>query len=96
MIMSARTHRRIYASDDVVDYAFMGTEPNSPDNRWLLDATQQQIPVIHFLGNVAGSLSAHHPDIYCPVHPERLRVQLVGASAQALPPDPPERRYALP
>jgi putative restriction endonuclease len=33
-------------------------------------------------------------------HPERLRVQLafgalVGASAQAAPPDAPERRYAL-
>jgi putative restriction endonuclease len=33
-------------------------------------------------------------------HPERLRVQLafgalVGASAQAVPPDAPERRYAL-
>jgi hypothetical protein len=25
----------------------MGTDPNSPDNRWLLDAMQQQIPVIY-------------------------------------------------
>jgi hypothetical protein len=31
-------HRQIYAGDDVVDYAFMGTDPDSPDNRWLLDA----------------------------------------------------------
>jgi putative restriction endonuclease len=42
-------HRQIYAGDDVVDYQFMGTDPNSPDNRWLLDAMQQQIPVIYFL-----------------------------------------------
>jgi hypothetical protein len=28
-------HRQIYAGDEVVDYAFMGTDPNSPDNRWL-------------------------------------------------------------
>src|SRR6201993_4606276 len=39
-------HRQIYAGDDVVDYQFMGTDPNSPDNRWLLDAMQHQIPVI--------------------------------------------------
>jgi putative restriction endonuclease len=34
-------HRQIYAGDDVVDYAFMGSDPNSPDNRWLLDAMQR-------------------------------------------------------
>ena len=39
-------HRQIYAGDDVVDYAFMGTDPTSPDNRSLRDAMQQQIPVI--------------------------------------------------
>jgi putative restriction endonuclease len=43
-------HRQIYAGDDVVEYQFMGTDPNSPDNRWLLDAMKQQIPVIYFLG----------------------------------------------
>jgi hypothetical protein len=26
-------HQQIYAGDDVVDYAFMGTDPNSVDNR---------------------------------------------------------------
>ena len=43
-------HRQIYAGDDVVDYAFMGTDPGSADNRWLRDAMQQQIPIIYFLG----------------------------------------------
>jgi hypothetical protein len=28
----------------------MGSDLNSPDNRWLLDAMQQQIPIIYFLG----------------------------------------------
>jgi hypothetical protein len=50
-------HRQIYAGDDVVDYAFMGTDPNSPDNRWLLDTMQQQIPVIYFLGTSPGPSS---------------------------------------
>ena len=34
-------HRQICARDDVVDYHFMGTDPNSPDSRWLRDAMQQ-------------------------------------------------------
>src|SRR5262249_40172454 len=39
-------HRQIYAGDDVVDYSFMGTDPSSADNRWLLDAMHRQIPII--------------------------------------------------
>jgi putative restriction endonuclease len=93
-------HRQIYAGDDVVDCAFMGTDPNSADNRWLLDAMQQQIPVIYFLGTSPGRYQPIIPTFIVGWHAERLRVQLafgalVGASAQAVPPDAPERRYAL-
>jgi len=93
-------HRQTYAGDDVVDYAFMGSDPNSPDNRWLRDAMQQQIPVIYFLGTSPGRYQPIIPTFIVGWHPERLRVQLafgaiVGASAQAAPPDAPERRYAL-
>jgi putative restriction endonuclease len=93
-------HRQIYAGDDVVDYAFMGTDPNSPDNRWLRDAMQHQIPVIYFLGTSPGRYQPIIPTFIVEWHPERLRVQLafgaiVAASAQAVPPDAPERRYAL-
>ena len=49
MMAQREAHRQIYERDDVVDYQFMGTDPNSPDNRWLRDAMQQQIPVIYFL-----------------------------------------------
>src|SRR5437899_3518293 len=74
--------------------------PNSADNRWLLDAMQQQIPVIYFLGISPGHYQPINPTFIVGWHPERLRVQLafgalVGASAQAVPPDAPERRYAL-
>src|SRR6266446_5731587 len=93
-------HRQIYTGDDVVDYAFMGTDPNSPDNRWLLDAMQQQTPVIYFLGASPGRYQPIIPTFIVGWHPERLRVQLafgalVGASAQATLPASPERRYAL-
>jgi putative restriction endonuclease len=47
-------HRQIYAGEDFVDYQFMGADPNSADNRLLLDAIEQQIPVIYFLGASPG------------------------------------------
>src|SRR6266446_1355280 len=74
--------------------------PNSADNRWLLDAMQQQIPVIYFLGISPGRYQPIIPTFIVGWHPERLRVQLafgviVGTSAQATLPASPERRYAL-
>jgi putative restriction endonuclease len=93
-------HRQIYAGDDVVEYAFMGTDPNSPDNRWLREAMQEQVPVIYFLGTSPGRSQPFIPTFIVGWHPERLRVELafgviVGASAQATPPAAAERRYAL-
>jgi putative restriction endonuclease len=84
-------HRQIYSGDDVVEYQFMGTDPNSPDNRWLLDAMNQQIPVIYFLGTSPGRYQPIIPTFIIGWHPEGLRVELafgalVGASAQAEPP----------
>jgi putative restriction endonuclease len=93
-------HRQIYAGDDVVDYQFMGTDPNSPDNRWLRDAMERQIPIIYFLGTSPGGYQPIIPTFIVGWHPERLRVELafgmtVGASAQATLPASSERRYAL-
>lgn len=93
-------HRQIYAGDEVVDYAFMGSDPNSADNRWLRDAMQEQIPVIYFLGVSPGRYQPIVPTFVVGWQPERLRVQLafgtlLGASAQATVPAAPERRYAL-
>jgi hypothetical protein len=62
-------HRQIYAGDDVVDYAFMGTYPNSADNRWLLDAMREQNPGHLFPRHLARSVSAHHPHFYHRVAP---------------------------
>ena len=47
-------HRQIYAGDDVFDYAVMGTDPSSADNRCVRDAKEQQITVIYFLGTSPG------------------------------------------
>ena len=93
-------HQQIYAGDDVVEYAFMGMDPDAPDNRWLHEAMQEQVPVIYFLGVSPGRYQPIIPTFIVGWHPERLRVQLafgaiVGASAQAILPAAPERRYAI-
>ena len=93
-------HRQIYASNEVIEYAFMGTDPNSPDNRWLREAMEQQVPVIYFLGTSPGRYQPIIPTFIVGWCPERLRVQLAfdtisGASAQAVLPASPERRYSL-
>jgi len=92
-------HRQIYAGDDVVDYQFMGTDPNSPDNRWLLNAMQQQNPVT-ISSAVRRSASAHHSrrsswDGTRRAYRQLAFGALVGASVQAALPASPERRYAL-
>jgi putative restriction endonuclease len=93
-------HRQIYGGDDVVDHAFMGTDPTSADNRWLREAMERQIPFIYFLGVSPGRYHSIIPTFIVEWHPERLQVQLafgmiVGTSAQAALPAAPERRYAL-
>ena len=100
MTISAKRIAYIYAGDDVVEYAFMGTDFISPDNRWLRYAMERQIPIIYFLGTSPGRYQPIIPTFIVGWHPEHLRVQLafgalVGASAQATLPGSPERRYAL-
>jgi putative restriction endonuclease len=93
-------HRQIYGGEETVDYAFMGTDPNSADNRWLREAMENQTPIIYFLGTSPGHYQPIIPTFIVGWYPDRLRVALafgsvIGASAQAVPPAAPERRYAL-
>jgi putative restriction endonuclease len=55
----------------------MGPDPNSPDNPWLLDAMQQQIQVIYFLGVSPGRYQPIIPTFIVGWLPQRLKVQLV-------------------
>jgi len=43
-------HRQIFHGDGMVDYAFMGDNPDSADNRQLPEACEHNIPIICFLG----------------------------------------------
>jgi putative restriction endonuclease len=93
-------HRQIYAGDETVEYAFMGADPTSPDNRWLREAMEQQVPLIYFLGVSPGRYQPIVPAFIVGWYLDRLRVEVtfgasVGASAQTTLPASPERRYAL-
>jgi putative restriction endonuclease len=54
-------HRQIFEGDDSIDYAFMGQDPGAADNRWLLEAFQNQVPIIYFLGIAPGRYHAMLP-----------------------------------
>lgn len=54
-------HRRIYDSQDLIEYAFMGNDPEAADNRWLREACAQRIPVIYFIGVAPGRFLAQVP-----------------------------------
>ena len=54
-------HRQIFERDETIDYAFMGQNPDAADNQWLLEAYENQIPVIYFLGIAPGRYQAMLP-----------------------------------
>jgi putative restriction endonuclease len=41
-------HRQIFESVETVEYAFMGTDPNAADNRWLREAFEHQFQLSIF------------------------------------------------
>lgn len=104
-------HRQIFESDDFVDYAFMGTDPNAADNRWLREAFEHRVPIIYFLGVAPGRYEAMLPAFISDWNPGALKASLAfglpvleavatpGSSVEMVlgeyPDNPLERRYAL-
>lgn len=106
-----QVHRQIYGSDESVDYAFMGSNPDAADNRWLREAFENRIPVIYFLGIAPGRYQATLPTFISGWDanalkaslafglPMRERVVHQGSLSEAVigvyPESSLERRYAL-
>ncbi len=96
-----RVHKQIHAGDELVDYAFMGNNPDAADNRWLKEAMDAQVPVIYFLGIAPGRYTAIYPTFVADWSASRLAAKIgfgmpLGAPASpAQMPSTPERRYAL-
>jgi putative restriction endonuclease len=92
-------HRQIFQGDETVDYAFMGTNPDAPENQWLREAMEAQVPVIYFLGVSPGRYEAIFPTFITGWDPATLKALLAFAPAEhnefSAPETAAERRYAL-
>ena len=92
-------HRQIFESDETVDYAFMGRDPDAADNRCLREAFQNQIPIIYFLGIAPGRYQAMLPTFIAGWDGKALKARLAfgppDQAALAPPESALERRYAL-
>lgn len=92
-------HRQIFEGDETVDYAFMGQDANAPDNRWLREAMERQVPVIYFLGIAPGRYQAILPIFIVGWDRQGLKARIAFGVAEedtlVVPETAVERRYAL-
>jgi putative restriction endonuclease len=95
-----RVHEQITRRDELVDYAFMGTDPEAADNRWLREAMEAQVPILYFLGVAPQRYSVIWPVYIASWSANELKAQLAFAPPAAaavdwVAPSAPERRYGL-
>jgi putative restriction endonuclease len=95
-----QVHQQIERGDELVEYAFMGTDPDAADNRWLREAQDAQVLVLYFLGVAPQRYTLVWPTYIASWSASELRAQLafgapMTASATFAAPSAPERRYAL-
>jgi len=94
-----QVHRQIFESDEAVDYAFMGQDPNAADNQWLREAHENEIPAIYFLGVAPGRYQAMIPTFIAGWDSAALKARIVfgipDQDDRYVPQDAGERRYAL-
>ena len=92
-------HRKIFESLESIDYAFMGTNPDAPDNKWLREAFENQIPVIYFLGIAPGQYQAIAPVFIGGWDRNALKSKVIFGRIDreeiALPETQEERSYAF-
>lgn len=92
-------HRQIFLGDETVDYAFMGSNPDAADNRWLREAMENQVPIIYFLGIAPGRYQAMMPTFIIGWEAQTLKARIAFGVPDEQAVQPPEtaaeRRYAL-
>ena len=92
-------HKKIFENLESIDYAFMGTNPNAADNKWLREAYQNKVPVIYFLGIAPGQYQAIAPVFIGGWDKNALKAKVLFGRPDwkevVLPETPEERRYAF-
>ncbi len=88
-------HEQVSRGNELIDYAFMGANPDAADNRWLRQAHQDQVPIIYFLGVAPGRYTAIWPAFIADWSAADLTARLAFGSSKPIGiPDTAERRYA--
>lgn len=95
-----QVHAQIEAGEEVVDYSFQGTDPKKHTNQWLLQAKEEQVPILYFLGIAPARYTVHYPTFVAEWDPIGLKAGIIfGAPLTAgetcSSPDAAERRYAM-
>ncbi len=94
-----QVHGQIYQGEDVIDYAFMGSNANSAENRWLREAMSDRVPIVYFLGIAPGVYQPILPTYVVGWNARELKAQVTFGLQETRAPDYPstvgERRYAL-
>lgn len=96
-----RVHAQIHGGEELIDYAFMGNDPDAADNRWLREAMETQVPVIYFLGIAPGRYTAIYPTFVAGWSARDLIAKIGFGTPPTAPartptaPSAAERRYAL-
>jgi putative restriction endonuclease len=94
-----QVHSQIYQEDELIDYAFMGKDPNAADNRWLREAMESRTPIVYFLGVAPGLYKAMIPTYIVGWDAEKLKASIafgpVDTKEPAFPATSGERRYSL-
>jgi putative restriction endonuclease len=95
-----QVHQQIFAGDETVDYAFMGSDPFAAENQWLRAAMERRTPIIYFLGIAPGRYQALRPAYIVGWDPARKKVKVafaesIGVADRAQSQSAEERRYAL-
>ena len=84
---------------EVIDYSFMGTDPNDPPNQWLLEAKENRIPIIYFLGIARGCYLAEYPVYITDWNARELnaKVAFISSDQSGLiqPDESVQRRYGM-
>lgn len=92
-------HRKIFENPESIDYAFMGTNPDAADNKWLREAYENKTPVIYFLGIAPGQYQAIAPVFIGDWDGTSLKAKVFFGRPDrneiVLPETQQERRYAF-
>jgi putative restriction endonuclease len=95
-----QVHEQIERGDELIDYAFMGSDPDAADNRRLREAQEAQVPILYFLGVAPQRYALIWPTYVVAWSATELKAKLAfGAplveATTWTTPAAPERRYAL-